>query len=115
MHDLRLRRNKEDNREKPGYTRRRDDERRHVHVARSRMHGHVCKCTYGSGIAVGLELNHTCCLMSRLSFLSQINDDYYECLTPKTTIELLEACKKGKPPRMGRWGSLPMNGQVNRF
>lgn len=43
----------------------------------------------------------------------QINDDYYECLTPKTTIELLEACKKGKPPRMGRWGSLPMNGQVS--
>lgn len=46
---------------------------------------------------------------------NQLNDDYYECLTPKTTIELLEACKKGTPPKMGRWGSLPMNGQVCRF
>lgn len=36
-----------------------------------------------------------------------------ECLTPETTIELLEACKKGAPPKMGRWGSLPMNGQVS--
>jgi len=43
----------------------------------------------------------------------QMNDDYYECLTPKTTIELLEACKEGKPPVMGKWGSLPMNGQVS--
>lgn len=43
----------------------------------------------------------------------QLNDDYYECLTPKTTIELLEACKKGTPPPVGRWGSLPMNGQVS--
>jgi NADH dehydrogenase (ubiquinone) flavoprotein 2 len=29
----------------------------------------------------------------------QLNDDYYECLTPKTTIELLDACKAGKPPK----------------
>lgn len=43
----------------------------------------------------------------------QLNDDYYECLTPKTTIELLEACKAGKQPAMGKWGSLPMNGQVS--
>ena len=43
----------------------------------------------------------------------QMNDDYYECLTPQTTIELLEACKAGKPPPMGKWGSLPMNGQVS--
>jgi len=43
----------------------------------------------------------------------QMNDDYYECLTPKTTIELLEACKQGNPPKMGKWGSLPMNGQVS--
>ena len=65
----------------------------------------------------------------------QMNDDYYECLTPKTTvyptlglpflpiihfrllsllqIELLEACKRGKPPPMGKWGSLPMNGQIS--
>lgn len=41
-----------------------------------------------------------------------MNDDYYECLTPETTIALLEACKKGTPPKMGKWGSLPMNGQV---
>jgi NADH dehydrogenase (ubiquinone) flavoprotein 2 len=43
----------------------------------------------------------------------QLNDDYYECLTPATTIALLEACKKGTPPPMGKWGSLPMNGQVS--
>lgn len=43
----------------------------------------------------------------------QVNDDYYECLTPKTTIELLELCKAGTPPEMGKWGSLPMNGQVS--
>eukprot|EP01038_Epipyxis_sp_PR26KG_P011222 gene11222-15062_t len=43
----------------------------------------------------------------------QLNDDYYECLTPATTIELLEACKANKAPKMGRWGSLPMNGQVS--
>jgi len=43
----------------------------------------------------------------------QLNDDYYECLTPKTTIELLEACKRGVPPPMGKWGSLPMNGQIS--
>jgi len=43
----------------------------------------------------------------------QLNDDYYECLTAKTTIELLEACKAGEKPAMGKWGSLPMNGQVS--
>lgn len=43
----------------------------------------------------------------------QLNDDYYECLSPKSTIELLEACKAGTPPMMGKWGSLPMNGQVS--
>ena len=43
----------------------------------------------------------------------QLNDDYYECLTPATTIELIEACKAGKKPPMGKWGSLPMNGQVS--
>lgn len=43
----------------------------------------------------------------------QMNDDYYECLTNDTTIELLEACKAGNPPPMGKWGSLPMNGQVS--
>jgi NADH dehydrogenase (ubiquinone) flavoprotein 2 len=34
-------------------------------------------------------------------------------LTRATMIELLEACKQGNPPAMGRWGSLPMNGQVS--
>lgn len=43
----------------------------------------------------------------------QLNDDYYECLTPETTLELLKACREGKPPPMGKWGSLPMNGQVS--
>lgn len=43
----------------------------------------------------------------------QLNDDYYECLDQKSTIELLEACKAGNPPPMGKWGSLPMNGQVS--
>jgi NADH dehydrogenase (ubiquinone) flavoprotein 2 len=43
----------------------------------------------------------------------QLNDDYYECLTPETTKQLIQACKAGKPPPMGKWGSLPMNGQVS--
>jgi len=43
----------------------------------------------------------------------QLNDDYYECLTPDSMVSLLEACKKGEPPEMGQWGSLPMNGQVS--
>jgi Thioredoxin-like [2Fe-2S] ferredoxin len=43
----------------------------------------------------------------------QLNDDYYECLTPASTKELLAACRAGKPPKMGKWGSLPMNGQVS--
>jgi len=43
----------------------------------------------------------------------QMNDDFYENLTPETTIELLEACKKGTPPPMNKWGSLPMNGQLS--
>lgn len=43
----------------------------------------------------------------------QINDDYYEMLTPKTAVELLEACKKDQPPAMNKWGSLPMNGQLS--
>ena len=46
-------------------------------------------------------------------FGEKINDDYYECLTPATMKELLDACKKGKEPDMGRWGSLPLNGQVS--
>lgn len=43
----------------------------------------------------------------------QINDDFYENLTPETTIQLLEACKKDQPPPMTKWGSLPMNGQLS--
>uniref|UniRef100_A0A7S2S7U1 Uncharacterized protein n=1 Tax=Mucochytrium quahogii TaxID=96639 RepID=A0A7S2S7U1_9STRA len=43
----------------------------------------------------------------------QINDDFYEQLTPETTIQLLEACKKDQPPPMTIWGSLPMNGQLS--
>jgi len=43
----------------------------------------------------------------------QLNDDYFECLTNETMIELLEKCKAGNLPQMGKWGSLPMNGQVS--
>ena len=43
----------------------------------------------------------------------QINDDFYENLTPETTRELLDLCKQGKPPKMNKWGSLPMNGQLS--
>lgn len=44
----------------------------------------------------------------------QVNDDYFESLTPKSVVALLEACvEKGEAPPMGRWGSLPMNGQVS--
>ena len=43
----------------------------------------------------------------------QINDDFYECLTAETTIQVLEACKKGKPIPMTQWGSKPMNGQLS--
>jgi len=43
----------------------------------------------------------------------QANDDYYECLNVETTKQLLKAMKEGKPPAMGKWGSLPMNGQVS--
>ena len=52
----------------------------------------------------------------------QINDDYFvetmtidnvqECLTPKTTVELLNYIRKeGKLPPLNRSGSKPMNGQ----
>lgn len=43
----------------------------------------------------------------------QLNDDFYECLTPETTVELLEACKKGTPPPLSKWGSAPLNGQLS--
>ena len=43
----------------------------------------------------------------------QINDDFYECLTPATMIEVLESCKAGKPIQMTKWGSKPMNGQLS--
>lgn len=44
----------------------------------------------------------------------QLNDDYYECLTPQSTVALLEHCKRhGSAPPVGMWGSLPMNGQVS--
>lgn len=41
----------------------------------------------------------------------QINDDFYECLTPETTIEILKSCQEDKPLPMKTWGSRPMNGQ----
>jgi len=43
----------------------------------------------------------------------QLNDDFYEQLTPETAVELIELCRAGKPPPMNKWGSLPMNGQLS--
>lgn len=43
----------------------------------------------------------------------QLNDDYFECLTPASVVELLEACRRGEKYDVGRWGSLPLNGQVS--
>ncbi|KAJ1447781.1 NADH dehydrogenase [Pelagophyceae sp. CCMP2097] len=43
----------------------------------------------------------------------QINDDYYESLTPQSVVRLLEQCRAGTPPAMGQWGSLPLNGQAS--
>lgn len=43
----------------------------------------------------------------------QVNDDFYECLTPETTIAVIEAYKAGKPVPLTRWGSKPMNGQLS--
>jgi NADH dehydrogenase (ubiquinone) flavoprotein 2 len=43
----------------------------------------------------------------------QINDDFYECLTPETMVQVLAACKAGKPIPMNKWGSKPMNGQLS--
>ena len=41
----------------------------------------------------------------------QVNDDFYECLTPETTLEMLKACEADEPLPMKTWGSRPMNGQ----
>ena len=43
----------------------------------------------------------------------QINDDYYECLTPETMIDILELAKQGKIPPVGKWGSLPMTAPIS--
>lgn len=43
----------------------------------------------------------------------QINDDFYENLTPDTMRSVLDACASGKAPAMNKWGSLPMNGQLS--
>lgn len=43
----------------------------------------------------------------------QMNDDFYENLTPETTRQLLDACARGEKPAMTKWGSLPMNGQLS--
>ena len=36
-----------------------------------------------------------------------------ECLTPETTVELLESCKKGAPLPLTQWGSRCLNGQMS--
>ena len=44
----------------------------------------------------------------------QINDDFFECLTPDSTIELLEYIREnGETPPLTKWGSRPMNGQYS--
>ena len=43
----------------------------------------------------------------------QINDDFYEKLTPASTRELLDACRADQPPPMSKWGSKNMNGQLS--
>jgi NADH dehydrogenase (ubiquinone) flavoprotein 2 len=43
----------------------------------------------------------------------QINDDFYECLTPDSVVDVLKACAAGKPLPMTKWGSRPMNGQLS--
>jgi NADH dehydrogenase (ubiquinone) flavoprotein 2 len=43
----------------------------------------------------------------------QLNDDFYENLTPESTRALLDACRDGKMPQLTKWGSLPMNGQLS--
>ena len=34
----------------------------------------------------------------------QINDDFYECLTPETTKKILDECKKSGPPTLNKFG-----------
>ncbi|CAE7916357.1 ndufv2 [Symbiodinium sp. KB8] len=42
----------------------------------------------------------------------QVNDDFFECLTPETTRDLLRHCReKGSLPPLTKWGSKPLNGQ----
>lgn len=42
----------------------------------------------------------------------QVNDDFFECLTPETTRDLLRHCReKGSLPPLNKWGSKPLNGQ----
>jgi NADH dehydrogenase (ubiquinone) flavoprotein 2 len=71
-------------------------------------------CANAPMVQVSISKDFGVCLIFSVLFF-KINDDYYECLTPETTVQLLEACKAGKPPAMGRWGSLPLNGQVSIF
>lgn len=43
----------------------------------------------------------------------QINDDFYECLTPETTRQLLDRLIKDGPMPMTYYGSRPLNGQYS--
>lgn len=48
----------------------------------------------------------------------QCNDDYYECLSKDSVKKLIDACRNNPdhnlpPIPLGKWGSLPMNGQVS--
>lgn len=41
----------------------------------------------------------------------QLNDDFYENLTPETIVDVLKSCEADSPLPMKAWGSRPMNGQ----
>lgn len=44
----------------------------------------------------------------------QINDDFYECLTKESVVEVLDHIREhGAPPKLTKWGSKPMNGQYS--
>ena len=43
----------------------------------------------------------------------QVNDDFYECLTPATAVQVIDACAAGTPIPMNVWGCRPMNGQTS--
>jgi len=43
----------------------------------------------------------------------QVNDDFYECLTPETTRQLLDHLREKGPMPLTKYGSLCLNGQYS--